>query len=493
MLSARGISKRYGAVQALAGVDLEMAEGEIVALAGENGSGKSTLVKILAGVVALDAGEIVLNGERREFARPHDALHEGIALVAQDVTAVPALSVAENVLLTRLPGPLRAFRRRAAAGQAAPFLHRIGIASDPLAAFGSLKLGERELVEVAKALAAEPRFLLLDEVTSRLAEDGVARLFALVRELRDEGVSTLFITHRLAEICELADRTVVLRDGKRVGEIPKQQTTEERLSAMMVGRELTGFFHKQTIQAAGPVLRLEGLLVAGSSSPVSLDVRGGEILGVAGLVGAGRTELLETIAGVRRPRGGRVLVAGVEVTPGSPSAALEAGIALVPEDRHRQGLVLTQSVRGNLTLGSWRPLSFARQRQERAVAEKAVQRLAIKTPGVDAPIRALSGGNQQKVVLGRCLATNPKVLLLDEPTRGIDVGAKEEIFRMIGEMLERGIAILLVSSDLLEILGLADRVVVLHERNVVGQIERDQVTEERIALLAGGGRETPVG
>ncbi len=488
MLHAASIVKRYGAVTALAGVDLTVVPGEIVALAGENGSGKSTLAKILAGVVAPDSGTIELDGERCAFQRPRDAIDRGVAMVAQELTAVPELSVAENVLLTQLPRPHRRFSKARLADRATDFLRRVGVDCDPLAPFSSLRSGDRELVEVAKALATGPRLLILDEATSRLGEDVVARLFALVRSLRDGGTSTILITHRLPEICELADRAVVLRDGELVGELDRDSLDEEALSRLMVGRELKEFFHKRAVAARAPVLEVEGLVAAGAPAGVSFAVRGGEIVGFAGLVGSGRSELLETIAGARRPTGGRVVVVGTPVLPGSPRAALAAGIALVPEDRHRQGLVLDASIRENVSLGGWRPVRAARRAPERKAAARAVERLHIKAPDAEAPVRSLSGGNQQKVVIGRCLERSPRVLLLDEPTRGIDVGAKEEIFRLVGDMLELGLAIVLVSSDLLEILGLCDRVLVMHERVVVAELPRAEATEERIAFLGGGGR-----
>jgi rhamnose transport system ATP-binding protein len=491
MLSAHGISKSYGPVRALVDVDFEAGEGEIVALAGENGSGKSTLAKILAGALHADAGVVRLDGDECSFSRPRDALDRGIALVAQEPAVVPGLSVAENVLLTQLPAPLGWFSRRASAEAARPLLATVGVRADPRAPFSSLKVGDRELVEVAKALGARPRYLILDEATSRLGDADVERLFALLRRLRDEGMSTLLITHRLPEICELADRAVVLRDGRRVGVLARGEITEERLSAMMVGRELTDFFHKREVEHGEPLLRVEELVAEGTDDPISFDVRAGEVVGIGGLVGSGRTELLETICGVRRPRSGRVLVAGKPVPAGSPGAALDAGIALAPEERHRQGLNLHGNVRVNVAMGTW-PLVLAQRSRERRITLDAIRRLRIRTSGTEAPVRSLSGGNQQKVVLGRCLTRRPRVLLLDEPTRGIDVGAKEEVFQLIGQMLAEGLAIVLVSSDMLEVVGICDRVLVLHERRVVGQLARAEATEERIALLAAGGAESRV-
>ncbi|MFN8222197.1 MAG: sugar ABC transporter ATP-binding protein [Gaiellales bacterium] len=491
LLRTREIGKRFGAIHALAEVDFEIGAGEIVALAGENGSGKSTLAKILAGVTTPDEGVIEIDGRPVRFQRPRDALDRGIALVAQEPTDVPQLTVAENLLLTQLPRPLAPFRRRSFNQRAKLLLERVGVDASPTARLGSLGTGDRELVEIAKALATDPRVLILDEATSRFGEHDVRRLFAILRSLRESGVATILITHRLNEITEIADRAVVLRDGRRVGEIGRAEITGERVASMMVGRELKDYFHKRTITPGEPVLEVDGLIVDGTTEPVSFTVRSGEIVALAGLVGCGRTELVETIFGARRPRGGTVSIAGKSLRRSSPRRTLEHGIALVPEDRHRQGLNLRASVRENIVLGSW-GIARADGRRERRTAERMIDRLKIRTSRQTAPIRSLSGGNQQKVVVGRCLAREPRVLLLDEPTRGIDVGAKEEMFQLLGEMLEDGIAIVLVSSELMEVLGLADRVLVMHEHRVAAELSRAEATEERIAFLSAGGEEALV-
>ena len=330
--------------------------------------------------------------------------------------------------------------------------------------------------------------LILDESTSRLGESDVGRLFRVLSGLRERGTSIILITHRLPEIVELADRAVVLRDGRNVGGIAKAEMTEEKLASTMVGRELESYYHKRQVDLGAPALQVDELLVPGSSAPVSFEVRAGEVVGFAGLVGAGRTELLETIFGVRRAHGGRVLVDGREVRPGSPKDALGRGLALVPEERHRQGLNMAGCVRENIAMGTW-SFWIARRGKERSSSQHLLERLRIRTAGIEAPIRSLSGGNQQKVVIARCLGHEPKVLLLDEPTRGIDVGAKAEVFALMAELLEQGMAIVLVSSEMLEILGLADRIFVMHEQAVVGEFSREGATEERIAYLsAGGGR-----
>jgi rhamnose transport system ATP-binding protein len=486
LLEAKGISKRYGVIQALRDVDFSVGAGEIVALAGENGSGKSTLAKILAGAVSRDAGTVRVLGVEVNYASPRAGLADGVAIVAQEPTAVPGMSVAENVLLTQLPRPLGPFRRRAYNERARAILARLGVSVPPEVLFGTLKAGDRELVEIAKALASEPRILILDEATSRFGERDVHRLFAILRRLREEGTGIVLITHRLAEICELADRAVVLRDGVRVGELSQGELAAETLASMMVGRELTDYFHKRVVPIGDAVLSVDEVVVEDTSEPVSFEVRAGEVVALAGLVGSGRSELLETIFGARRLRSGRVRIGGHEVRRSTPRRSLRNGMALVPEDRHRQGLNLYGTVRSNIALGSWRLLA-AEPGRERRESDAAVRRLRIRTDRTTASIRSLSGGNQQKVVVARCLARRPRVLLLDEPTRGIDIGAKEEMFQLLGEMLEEGIAILLVTSEMMEVLGLADRVLVMHERRLVGELPRSEASDERIALLSAGG------
>jgi ABC-type sugar transport system ATPase subunit len=486
LLAARGITRRFGAVLALDAVDADVRPGEILALAGENGSGKSTLAKVMAGVIRPDAGELLLDGRPRAFSRPREALDAGIALVTQELTAVPGMSVAENVLLPTLHRLGARVRQREQARRAAPFLAQVGLGHvDPLLPFAALRAGERELVEVAKALAARPRLLILDEATTRLPDPEA--LFGLVERLvAERGLAVVFITQRLREIRRLAHRALVLRDGRVAGELGRDELSDRALSRLMVGREVPEH-ERPPVRAGDVVLRVEGLVTERFPHPVSLEVRAGEVVGLAGLVGAGRSEVLETIAGARRPRGGRVVVDGRPVTARSPRAALRAGISLLPEDRRAQGLVLSASVCRNVAMSSWRPLRAARGRHEARRAAEAVQRLRIRTPDVDAEAWTLSGGNQQKVVIARCLAAAPRVLLLDEPTRGVDVGAREEIYRIVGDLAQAGTAILLVSSDLPEVLALCDRIVVLNEGAVAGELAREEATEERILLLGAGG------
>ena len=488
ILAATEVSKSYGVVRALDAVDFEVRPGEIVALAGENGSGKSTLARILAGVIRPDSGTLAIDGSPATLPAPHEALRHGIALVTQEPTSLPAMSLSENVLLGRPRHWYEPFRRRRAARLAKSYLVRAGVRADPLSLLGALRPGEREKVEVARALATDPRLLILDEVTSRLGQESVEELFGLIRDLRDEGSSCVIITHRLPEICEIADRTVVLRDGHLVGELTGAETTEDRVTSMMVGRDLQDVFQKSNQPRPETVLRLDGLRVRGTGKAISLTVRAGEVVGLAGLVGSGRSELLETIAGLRRSESGTVSVCDRVVRPGSIRDALDAGIALVPEDRHAQGLVLHASIRLNLAMQRWRPWAPANRRKEDRIAKAAVTDFGIKSAGTEASVDSLSGGNQQKVVLARCIDSQPRVLLLDEPTRGVDIGARGELFRIVGDMLDDDMAVLMASSDMLEILGVCDRVIILHDQEVAGVMERSDATESRIASLAAGGR-----
>jgi len=487
LLRATGLSKRYGPVQALDDVDLVVERGEVVALVGENGSGKSTLSRIVCGATAPDAGTLELDGTPLAPRRPRDALDAGIVLVSQEPTAVPHLSVAENVLLPRLQRLGQRVRSRELVRDAAPFLRRVGLDVDPALPLGRVRPGDRELVEVAKALAAAPRLLVLDEVTTRLPDPEL--LFAVVDQLVADGLGVVVITHRLREIRRTASRAVVLRDGRLVAELARAELTDARLSSAMVGRDLSAHA-RRTPGTAGPVvLQAEAVVTDRGPAPVTLQVRAGEVVGLAGLVGSGRSELLETLAGARRAKAGTVQVGGTTVRAGSPRAALAAGAVLVPEDRFAQALVRPASVSANLSLPYHRIGRRSDRRLERRRAEHAVAAFGIRCAGSEAPVMSLSGGNAQKVVLARCLGLSPKVLLLDEPTRGVDVGARAEIYALIERAVADGLGVLVASSDLPELLGLCDRVIVLHDGEVAGELSGDEATEEAVTLLsAGGGR-----
>ncbi|WP_336213200.1 sugar ABC transporter ATP-binding protein [Nonomuraea sp. LPB2021202275-12-8] len=488
LLKAEGVSKRFGAVHALDRVNLLLQAGQVLALAGENGSGKSTLSRILAGGIVPDAGRILLDGREVRFTDPRSALEAGICLVSQEPTLVPHLSVAENVLLTRIGGPGRLISRARLTREAQPLLDRVGLRVDPAAPLSSLPPGDRELVEVAKALAPDPRVLILDEVTARLPDP--ERLFRVIDGLRAQGVGVVFISHRLREMRRLAKCATVLRDGRNAAELDWIDMTDEKISAAMVGRDLGELYHKTPVPV-GPIrLEVRDLVTGRSPNPVSFSVRAGEILGVGGLVGSGRSDLLETLAGARPRRSGRVLLDGRRVRVRRPRDAQRAGIVLVPEDRLNQALVGEHSITDNLAMAWHRPLRRTERPADRARAERAISAYGIRCGGTHLPVCSLSGGNAQKVALAAAVGLAPRVLLLDEPTRGVDVGARADIYAILTGLATRGAALVLVSSDLLELIGLADRIIVLADGRVAGELTGEEITEEAVALLALGGGDT---
>lgn len=491
MITLSGITKRYGAVTALDEVSLEVREGEIIALAGENGSGKSTLVKALSGVLMPDSGSISIDGEEVHFSEPRDALERGISLVAQELTVVPALSVYENVMLPILRGrATRYINRKQLIARTRELLGSLGLHRiNPRLRVEQLGPVEQTFVEIAKALVTQPRVLILDEATSRLSAEEVQSVLELVRSLRDQGLSTVMITHRISEMTSTADRAVVLRDGHYVGELSIAELTEEKLVRMMVGRDLKATLRdKQVFSGEQQTLVAEGIQVERGGPGVSFSVGAGEIVGLAGLVGAGRTELLETIYGLRQRHGGTLVVNGSAVQPSSVRRSIQAGLSLVPEERRGQGLIVNDSIENNYHLGSppWNRL--VRRRRMRKETHGAIARFGVKARNVLASVSTLSGGNQQKVVIARALSQSPRVLLLDEPTRGVDVGAREEIYEIVREQADAGMGVLVASSDMTEILSVSDRVLVMHEHAIVGELVGSDMTEENIGLLSAGGR-----
>lgn len=492
ILDARGISKAFPGVQALENVSLQLDRGEILAVVGENGAGKSTLMKILAGVYALDSGMICFDGKPVRFS-VHQAEKLGIVLIHQELNLAENLDVAGNIFLGREPtwgGPLRWIRRRIWS-DAYPVLERIGLKCSPRTLVADLPIGQQQLVEIARALSLKSRVLIMDEPTSSLTQRETDRLFDVIRGLKRDGISVLYISHRLKEVEAVADRVVVLRDGRNAGELAKSEITHDAMVRLMVGRELKQFFHRTRGAPGARVLDVHELAWAGKRGhSINFSLRAGEIVGLAGLVGAGRTELAETIFGVRKRIAGSVHVDGRRVAIRRPRDAIRAGIFLVPEDRRTQGLVLAANVRDNLSLPSLdylQRLRLVARRRERQLAQDQVRQLNVRTPGIRQTVSLLSGGNQQKIVLGKWLARDPRVLILDEPTRGVDVGAKTEIYSLMDQLASRGIAILMISSDLEEILGMSDRVLVMHESRVVGELSRERLSEEAIMKLATGG------
>ncbi|MFO7274325.1 MAG: sugar ABC transporter ATP-binding protein [Bacillota bacterium] len=491
VVEMRGIDRSFPGVRALKGVDFDLRPGEVHGLVGENGAGKSTLMKILGGLLRPDAGEVRIDGRPVTIDSPAAATALGIAFIHQELNQALHLSVAENIYLGRPPvtGPFRRVDWRAMQQGAAAVLERLGAPIDPRATLGRLGVGARQMVEIARALSLDARVLIMDEPTAALTEPEVERLFEVMRGLARSGVAIVYISHRLEEIFTICDRVTVLRDGQRVGSWPIDQVTPDHLITHMVGRQLTERFPKVEVTPGDTLLEVRDLTLRGSPHSVSFTVRRGEILGVAGLMGAGRTELMLAVAGIERPARGTVLLEGQPLPPGDAAAAIRRGLVLVPEDRRRQGLLTGRPVRENLSLARLRSLTrfgLIRPRAERQLVDQYVAELGIRTPHREQPVTNLSGGNQQKVILGRWLATSPKLLILDEPTRGIDVGAKAEIYRLMGELVQRGMGIILVSSELPEVMGLSDRILVMHEGQVTAEFSRAEFDQEQIMQAATG-------
>ncbi len=496
LLEARAIAKAFPGVQALQDVNLTLHPGEVLAVIGENGAGKSTLMKILAGVQAPDAGQILLDGREIRLADVNDAQRRGIVLIHQELNLADNLDVAGNVFLGREPrwgGPLRLLHQRIYP-EAEQVIRRLGLDCSPRTRVADLTVGQQQLVEIARALTLKSRVLIMDEPTSSLTRRETDRLFEVMRGLKSDGISVLYISHRLKEIEAIADRVTVLRDGRNAGELPRAEIQHENMVRLMVGRDLKQFFQRTSTPAAepGPVLlNVRGLRWSPrQTQPIDLTLRGGEIVGMAGLMGAGRSELAETIFGVRPLLSGDVTMDGRRLRLRAPADAIAAGIYLVPEDRRWEGLVLAASVKDNIALASLRRLSrfgMVARKREMELARDMCGQLNVRTPNIRQIVGLLSGGNQQKVVLAKWLCRGPRLLILDEPTRGIDVGAKTEIYALMDKLAASGMAVLMISSDLEEVLGMSDRVLVMHEGRLAGELPRAALSEEAIMNLATGG------
>ncbi|MQA13404.1 MAG: ATP-binding cassette domain-containing protein [Pseudonocardiaceae bacterium] len=499
LVAMAGIVKRYGGVQACRDIDLTVQPGEVHALLGENGAGKSTLMRILSGDITDHDGRVEVDGEQQRFSGPADARAAGIAMIHQELDLVPALSVTENVFLGRELRRGGRLDRRAMAQRTAAVLARIGVALDPARPVERLRTGEQQLVVIAKALSVDARILIMDEPTSALSTSEVDRLFGVTRELRRDGVGIVYISHRMDEIARIADRATVLRNAEVVATFDPRTMTTAQVVEAMIGRPVQQVFSTPDTSSGEELLRVEDLamrsrrLQPGRRDPdgISVTVRAGEIVGLAGLLGSGRTELLETLYGVGSPGGttGRVVLGGTAATPHGARQALRRGIAFVPEDRRLAGLVLFHSVLANTviaSLGALGRLGFVSARREWRAAQDSAARLGIKAAAISDAVGTLSGGNQQKVVLGRVLRTQPRVLLLDEPTRGVDVGAKAEIYQLLGELAGQGLGVLLTSSELPELIGVCDRVVVLRDGRSVAEFDTEQAGEADVLAAAMG-------
>lgn len=496
VLEAVNITKAFPGVKALHKVSFQIYRNKVNSLVGENGAGKSTLMKVLSGVYPEYEGEIFLGGKQISFSNPREAQDNGVAIIHQELNLIPYLSVAENVFLGReFTNALGLIDCKRMYSQTKKLLERLNQHIDPKMLVRDLRVGQQQMVEIAKALSLDARVVIMDEPTSAISQREIEALFGLIRSLSEHGVSIVYITHKLDELFQIADRVTVMRDGKVISSTAVEDVSYDDVVRMMVGRDIKDFFVKSQISKQREVLSVEDVsLIHPIHSGeylvdhISFNVKQGEVLGIFGLMGAGRTELLETIFGMHHNRSsGKILLEGKEVNIRSPKDALDCGIGLVPEDRRLLGLVLLMSVGANISLANLKRaerFSFLSNRLEKAMVGNYINRLAIKTTSVQQTVEALSGGNQQKVVIAKWLATKPKVLLLDEPTRGVDVNAKNEIYRLISELAEASLGIVVVSSELPEIMAVSDRIIVLSEAKKTGEFARSEATKELIMKAA---------
>jgi ribose transport system ATP-binding protein len=489
ILELRNIAKRFGATRALSNVNLDLRAGEVHALMGENGAGKSTLMKILSGAYQPDDGSILIDGQAVSVSSPRDAAALGISVIHQELNTVPAMTVAENLALGREPSRGGVLNRRAMVAEAREKLAAIRSTIDPTLPLGQLSTGMQQMVEIARAASDNARILVLDEPTASLSRSETRALFEVVNAMRDRGVGLIYISHRMEEVWELADRVTVLRDGEWVGTKERIDITPSKVVSMMVGRDVNDLYSHTPSQTGEVMLRVDALTDGAGIGPASFAVRKGEVVCLAGLIGAGRTELARMIFGADRAQGGSVHLDGNEVRLRSPLDAITAGMGMVPESRKEQGLFLDLSVKDNISISALGTMMtggvIRRNRVLESVKKKMVD-LRIRSNAINLDARSLSGGNQQKLIIARWLLTKPKLLILDEPTRGVDIGAKSEIYSLIDQLANEGVAILVVSSDLPEVIGISDRILVMREGSIVAEIDGPQATEENVIAAATG-------
>ena len=488
VLQMKGVKKYFPGVRALDGVDFELKKGEIHALLGENGAGKSTLIKILTGIYSMTEGSIHIKGEEVHMKSVKDARDNRIAAIHQEICLVPYISVARNVYLGReLKTKLGLMDDKTMEEETQKLLDRLGMEIDASKEVRQYSIAQQQLIEIAKALALDAEILLMDEPTSSLTEKEVTKLFDTIRRLKDNGTSIIYISHRMEELFQLSDRVTVLRDGQYIGTYVTKDTTREELVAAMVGRQLTEFYVKDSVPQEEVFLEVKNLSREGVFQDVSFALRRGEILGVSGMVGAGRSEVARAIVGIDPKNSGEVLLEGKTLNIQKPIDAINAGIVLIPENRKEEGLVLENSVRFNTTLAVLKEFIrgiFWNRKKEEDIVDSHIKSLNIRTPHQEQLILNLSGGNQQKVVIAKWLATQPKVLIMDEPTRGVDVGAKAEIYTIMNSLAKQGISIIMISSDLPEIINMSDRVLVMREGKLAGILNKDEIGQEQIMRYA---------
>lgn len=488
ILKAQGIKKYFPGVKALDGVDFELRRGEVHAILGENGAGKSTLIKILTGVYIADEGCIEIKGKTVKMNSVTDSIEQHIAAIHQELCLVPHISAARNIYLGRWKKTRLGFMDdKAMDREAQALFDSLGMNIDAGELVVNYSIAQQQLIEIAKALSLNAEIILMDEPTSSLSENEVENLFETIRKLKASGTSIIYISHRMEELFEISDRVTVLRDGQYIGTRDTAETSREELVAMMVGRTLNDFYIKDSVPQNDVVLEVRKLNRAGVFKDVSIDLHRGEILGVSGMVGAGRTEVARAIMGLDPIDSGEILLEGKPLKIRKPSDAIEAGLALIPENRKEEGLVLVNSVRFNTTLAVLREfLHFIAydKKKEIELVQKNVDALNIRTPHLDQIVNNLSGGNQQKVVIAKWLATKPRVLIMDEPTRGVDVGAKAEIYAIMNDLAKRGVSIIMISSELPEIVGMSDRVAVMREGHLAGVLEKQDISQENIMRFA---------
>lgn len=492
-LIAQNIHKHFPGVHAVNDVSATFQTGQVVAVIGENGAGKSTLMRIIAGVHQPDSGEILVDEKPVVISSVSEATELGISFIHQELNLADNLSIAANLFLGREAKRFQPFNwidSVAIDRQSETILSRLSLDLSPHQLVRTLSIGQQQMIEIGKSLSQSARLIIMDEPTSSLTKHETQRLFDLIRELKEQDVGIVYISHRLMEVSEIADRVIVLRDGQNSGELIKPEIEHHRMVSLMVGRESTQFYQLETRSVGEERFRAEDLVVPKlNGDPINFSLKAGEVVGMAGLVGAGRTELAESIFGIRQPISGLIHVDQQSIKTGSPAEAINAGIFLVPEDRRLHGLITEFSVRDNITLpgiNHYQTAKFIQREKTELISKQVVNELRIKTPSIEQAASLLSGGNQQKIVLGKWMSLKPKVLLLDEPTRGVDVMSKGEIYQLIDDMAKMGIAILAISSDLEEILRISDRVLVMHKGNLAGQLDRTQVNEEAIMKLATG-------